>query len=251
MKNSGSEPDRKLYEDYEQALFRLVVHEAAKHEGSSLLEENQRLKDLSESHPSEEALRRFTERLDASLLKQKVDARRKRLPKLLRRMAVAVVAICFVFFAAMTTVQAFRVKVMNFWMSIQPGYTIFRLQEDGTSNKGNLVVDWTNAYVPTYVPEGYEVSSVNVSQFVKRIVLQAEKSSIVYMEMTGATSPTVDTENASLLETISINGLSGMLVEKNGLVTIVWSSNERMFMVETQADIDTAMKVAQGVKFIK
>lgn len=252
MRNNSSEPGKQLYEEYEHALFQLVMHDAAEQEGSCLLEENQRIKAFAESLPPEEALRKFTEQLDAHLRKQKVDARRKKLPRLLRRVAVAVVAICFVFFTAMTTVHAFRVEVMNFWMSIQPQYTIFRLKEnENTTSRENLVVGWANAYVPTYVPEEYVVSSVTVTQLLKRVVFQAEKASIVYMEMTGATSPTVDTENASRLETVSINGLNGMLVEKSGLVTVIWSSDERMFMVQTQADVETAMKVAEGVKFIK
>lgn len=252
MQTSGSEPGNKLRENYEQALFQLVMHDAAGREGSCLLEENQKLKALAESRPSEEALRKFTEQLDAHLRKKKADARRKQLPRLLRRMAVAAVAICFVFFTAMTTVQAFRVKVMNIWMEIQPEFTIFRLKEDSIGTSGdNLVVNWTNAYVPTYIPEGYTVGSMSINEPAREIVYTRGDSSIIYTELDASSSPVIDTENASRLETVNINGHTGTLVQKNGVTTIVWDMDGRLFLIQAWTDADTAIKVAEGVKYVK
>ena len=65
-----------------------------------------------------------------------------------------------------------------------------------------------------------------------------------------ATSP-LDTENASVIETISINGHEGTVVVKNSLVTIIWSMNKRMFMIRAQTEKDMAVKMAEGVKYIE
>ncbi|WP_006523780.1 DUF4367 domain-containing protein [Desulfoscipio gibsoniae] len=51
-------------------------------------------------------------------------------------------------------------------------------------------------------------------------------------------------------KTENINGHEGTLVVKDSLVTIIWEMNNRMFMIRAQTEKDTAIKVAEGVKYI-
>lgn len=52
----------RLYEEYEQALFKLVMHAAAEKEGGGLLDEGD-----ASPRPSPAALQRFEQQLDAAL----------------------------------------------------------------------------------------------------------------------------------------------------------------------------------------
>ena len=116
-----------------------------------------------------------------------------------------------------------------------------------------MSVNWTNAYVPTYIPEGYEVSSFSYNDGFKRIVFEnaSTQTFILYTEMDEASNLVVDTENADRFEEIILNGQSGTLVVKNSLITIVWEQGGRLFMIKTQTEVRTAIKMAEGVKFIK
>ncbi|WP_368294541.1 DUF4367 domain-containing protein [Dehalobacter sp. TBBPA1] len=60
-----------------------------------------------------------------------------------------------------------------------------------------------------------------------------------------------DTENASVFREISINGHKGTLTEKNSTVTIVWEMEGRIFTVSASTDQETAVKIAEGVKYIQ
>ena len=116
-----------------------------------------------------------------------------------------------------------------------------------------MVVNWSNVYAPTYIPKGYEVSSFSFNEGLKRIVFEnvSAQTFILYTESDEYNNLVVDTENADRFEEISINGNNGMLVVKDSLVTIVWEQGGRLFMIKTKNDVDTAIKTAEGVKYLK
>ena len=243
----------KLREEYEDALLKMLMHDAAEYEGKAFLEEMQSLEGSSDSKPSELALKRFSKQLDMELRKQRQTERKRIAFIALRTIAISLVAIFVVFFTAMTTVSAFRTRVLNIWMDIRPEYTAFQLRGGDSTEGGSMIVNWINAYVPTYIPEGYEVSSFSYSEGFKRIVFEntPAQTFILYTELDEASNLVVDTENADRFEEISINGHIGTLVLKNNMVTIVWEQRGRMFMIQAQADVGTVIKMAEGVKFLK
>lgn len=250
---TGSKIDKRqqVYEQYEDALFRMAVHQLAEEEGREWEATRQRLKSLPEYQPSEEALRNFTEKLDAHLRKQRAAAWRRRAMRWLQPLAMGVLAL-FVIFSAAMIVQAFRVKVMNLWLEIRPQFTIFRLRENTPDPSSNgSIVDWTNAYVPTYIPEGYIIGSTSVSVSAREIVYEHITAPMIYTELGESSSPMIDTENADRVERVDINGYDGTLVQKNNLTTVLWEMDDRLFLVEVWSADDTALEVARGVKFIK
>ncbi|MPM19023.1 hypothetical protein SDC9_65441 [bioreactor metagenome] len=65
-------------------------------------------------------------------------------------------AVVILFCSLMVSVQAFRVKVMNYLIDIHKQYTSFEIGDN--EDKQNIKL--ADSYVPTYIPSGYEVSSV-------------------------------------------------------------------------------------------
>ncbi len=250
--NSPEQIRKKLYEEYEDSLFKLVMHDAAEKEGQLFLEEKEKLKNDSEFLPSQEAIQKFSRQLDAHLKKPKAYARRQRILTALNRAAVAMLVILVLLCTTVATVQAVRVRVLNFLTDIQQEYTSFELQNnDNVSNGSSTTVDWHSAYVPTYIPPEYEVSASSNGELLRRIEFKNQQGSLItYMELSEGNKPALDTENVSVFETVSINGQEGTLVVKDSLVTIIWEMNARMFMIRGQTDKDTAVKMAEGVKYI-
>lgn len=80
MANDSQEQTRKkLYEDYEESLFRLFLDKAAEKEGKGYLEEMERLKNNQESMPSKEVFDKFSRLLDSHFGKIKEVSQRKRI----------------------------------------------------------------------------------------------------------------------------------------------------------------------------
>ncbi len=250
--NSPEQIRKKLYEEYEDSLFKLVMHDAAEKEGKLFLEEKEKLKNDPEYLPSNMAFQRFSQQLDAHLRKPKAYARRRRILKTLNRVAIAMLIILVILVTTVATVQAVRIRVLNFLMDIQPKYTSFELKDnDKGSDDGSTTVDWHKAYVPTYIPAGYQVSDISDGELIKKIeFINKQGSYITYTELSEGNKPSLDTENASVFETVKINGDEGTLVVKNSLVTIIWEMNGRMFMIRGLTEKDTVVTMAKGVKYI-
>jgi len=243
---------KKLYEEYEDSLFRLVMHDVAEKEGKLFLEEKEQLKNDPEYVPAKAALENFNKQLEAYFKKSKDYAGKQRMLKTLNRVAVVVLIVLAVLFTSVITVQAVRVRVLNFWMDIKPEYTSFQLKESGGDSDGSdIAINWHKAYAPTYIPAGYEVSDIFDGELIRKIEFKnAQGLLITYMELSESSKPALDTENASVFETININGHEGTLVVKNSLATIIWAMNDRIFIMQGQIEKDIVIKMAEGVKYI-
>jgi hypothetical protein len=138
-------------------------------------------------------------------------------------------------------------------MDIQKEYTSFQLKESSSGSEGSsTIVDWRGDYVPTYIPDGYEVSAVSDGNLLKTIEFKNPQGSLItYTELSEGTKPALDTENASVFEAVSVNGHEGTLVVKNSLVTIIWAMQDRIFMIRGEIEKDMAVKMAEGVKYIE
>lgn len=250
--NSPKQIRKKLYEEYEDSLFKLVMHDVAEKEGQLFLEEKEKLKNDLAVLPSQMAVQKFSRQLDTHLKKSQAYDRRRRIWQALNRAAVALLIVIVIFFTTVATVEAVRVKVLNFIMGIQKQYTSFQLKESSSGSEGgSAMIDWCRAYVPTYIPDEYEVNTVSDGKLLKTIEFKNPQGSfITYTELSEGTKPALDTENASVFEAVSVNGHEGTLVVKNSLVTIIWAMQDRMFMIRGEIEKDMAVKMAEGVKYI-
>ncbi|KUO62244.1 MAG: hypothetical protein APF84_12785 [Gracilibacter sp. BRH_c7a] len=257
--NSAEQIRRKLYEEYEDSLFRLVMHDTAEIEGKLLLTEKEKLKNDQETVPTEKTVQRFSRQLNTNLKKNRTVAARRSFLKMLNRSAVAMLAVIVILGTTVASVEALRVRVLNLWMDIKPEYTSFQLKENGSNpDKGrpgsstDPHVGWAKAYVPTYIPEGFTVSDSSNHEEYKKILYKNQQGKvIIYTEHGEGTNFAVDTENADVVKTVGINGHKGTLVEKNSTVTIVWAMDNRMFVIQALTDEETAMKIAEGVEYVE
>lgn len=252
MPNNNAERIRELNELYEDGLFRLVMNDVAEKEGEILFEENERLKSDSENLPSQEDIDRFARRLNSHLKKTKKNQRNHSTSRKFTGVAVALLVLVIIFATMMLTVQALRIQVLYFLISIEPNYLQLNVDSNDQDN-GDWIVNWINAYVPMYIPEGYEISSISYSDSARKIIFtkQEDNSSIIYTEYDSKNSAAVDTENASFIETVRINGQDGILSVKDSITSVVWTTDDHLFIIQGQVSTDEAVKMAEGVKLIK
>lgn len=237
-----------LTEDYEHSLFRLAVHRAALQEGDVLLAEKEELAKAGATGPSPAALRKFELQLETKLRPSPL----RSLGGLRRKTAVAVVIMACVFLMTLTNVQAFRNRILGLWAEFQPQAATFQLRESETVVPAEgLSINWTQAYTPTYIPAGFVEQRVEITRLRKEITYVHGESQIKYMELWDSKNLTVNTENASHIETLAINGVPGMLILAEPTVTVVWALEEHMFVIQGNVDMETALAIARGVKYVE
>ncbi len=249
--NNREQVRKKLYEEYEDSLFRLVMHDVAAKEGQLFLEEAEKLRNDPEFQPSQQEVQKFSRQVNAHFKKTKAYARRIRAWQVLNKAAIAMLIVLLILGTTVMTVQAVRVRVLNFLVDIQQEYTSFQLKDSSSGSKvDNTTIDWHQAYVPTNIPDGYEVSSISDGKLLKTIEFKnLQGSFITYTELNKDTKPALDTENASIVKAVSISGYEGTLVVKNSLSTVIWAMNDRIFMIRGEIDEELAIKMAEGVKY--
>lgn len=257
MAEANDNGREKLAEAYEESLFRLAVYDAAEQEGKERLLQRRKLNANPENRPSPEAEERFRRKLLSRLRKSGARGGKHPALRVLNKAAVCFLAAAAVFSTAMVTVKAFRVQVMNFLIDVQPEYTSFQIpgQSDGTSNPSdeNLTVHWKNSYLPTYLPEGYEIDGFTYTGPVKEISYSSpDKRKILdYSESDGSVTTNLDTEGASVIKDVLIDGHKGKLVIKDEQVTIIWEIDRHVFTLCTQESEQESLKIARGVKFVQ
>lgn len=144
---------------------------------------------------------------------------------------------------------------MNFLIDIQSEYTSFQIKDNVAGSNGEkLTVNWTNTYLPTYIPVGYEVDSLTYTEPLKEITYRNQKNKnllIDFSENDSSNNVEIDTENASVLKTVFVNGHKGTLVVKDSQTTVAWEMDQHIFVVCTEESMEETLKIAQNVKFIK
>lgn len=257
MLNDNSDQSRKkLYYEYEESLFKLVMNDVAEKEGKLFLEQNEMISEEPEYMPTKEALNKFNKRLEAEIKKNiKEQNKYKKVRRFNRAVLVAIIIIITLIIATFG-VQAFRSGVFNFLINIQSEFTSFKL-EDNKNNIRNerMLVDWENTYAPTYIPNDFEVSSMSNKDNYKKVIFKSKQNEHLYIRYLENSKESMfiaaDSEDASLVKTVNINGYYGTLMVKNTTATVAWEMNNKLYTVETNLDKDEAMKIAENVKFIK
>jgi hypothetical protein len=250
-------PDRsdqlrdKLFEEYEDCLFRLVIFEAAKREGRLLWEEKESLKGA-ENLPAEAEVRKFEKRVSVLLKKRAFAGRKHAFHKTAGHAAAAALIVMLTFSLAVGSVSAFRVRVLNFLISVEEKYTSFQLREEENAAGGKLTIDRPGEYVPSYVPEGFEIKDFAETESIKRIHYEnADGRVLLYSEYSSSCNVAVDSENASRIETIEINGNAGTLIVKSPMASVVWEMEGRLFLVHGELEADEVLQFARGVKLVE
>ncbi len=253
MPSNSSEEIKKLNEAYEDGLFRVIINKVAESEGKLLLEEAEKLNNEHENLPSSECMKRFTKLLDSHLKKVKKTQKNHNAFGIISKSAVAIMAIIAILSTMALSVQAFRIQVLNFLISIEPKYTSLQLNDADSQDKGELIVNWINEYAPTYMPDGYKVDSFSYTDAIRKIIFNnaVDNSTIVYTEYNSTNTIAVDTENASLIENVKVNDQDGTISIKDSITSIAWTMDNHLFVFQGEMSRDEAIKMAEGVKFIK
>lgn len=166
--------------------------------------------------------------------------------RLLQRAAV----IFFIFFIGSSillfSVEAFRVKTINFIMETTKEYTEIKTESSGedAALKG--------MYLPDYIPDGFEISKTELLSASKIIRYTNDKNQlIVFVQYKNENSSLrIDTEEAEV-EKISINGFEGLLVEKEQLITILWHNEKSSFYLKSNIDKNLLIKMGESINYKK
>ncbi len=161
-----------------------------------------------------------------------------------RKMLIRVASVILVLLAcasvATLSVKGFREKIWEFLTNIgNPSYSLFVSSGDDDANKLSA---YEGQYIPTWIPDGYEVSQVNNSSYAKAITFKnSDGKTISYAEYPKSNDVkfNLDKESCDSYEVSTVNGRKIIVATKNGVVTLVVKETDTIIQVVfNDADID-------------
>lgn len=240
-----------LMEQYEDALFALIMDEVAEVEGQKTLEENQRLKESGELVIPEEVSQRCQRVIARKTTEKNLKRFGKGFGKVVTKVAVVALMGMLLFTTAFATSEDFRVKTLNFVMEVFDDRTEIRFVPE------NLSSDASNSVVPQvtagWLPEGFELVSEENTEFSRSYEYAKPDSeayiSIHIMSMVD-TNMMIDTENAST-RTVKMQGAEALLVAKDDIKQLAWQlyKSEEWYaqIVAQRVSTEDFLKFAQEI----
>lgn len=244
----------RLREQYEDALFALIMEEAAEAEGQKALEENRRLRDSGEL-AIPDGLR---QRCHRAIAKGFAGQELRRVGRGVSRVVTKVALVALVGMLLLTTVFAasedFRVKTLNLALEIFEDHTEITLTPDESiiaSSVDSVVPQLTAGWVPdgfALVEEG-ENSAMAWKEF-QNEEAGTQISITVFNLRTGRMS--VDTEDAEMLP-IQINGADAFIINdtEDEIIQIIWqedaASEWLIYVVGMGVSEEMLMKTAESI----
>ena len=243
-----------LYENYEDALFAILMDKVAEEEGARLREENKRLQDDPEAEVPErvdEAARRTIRR---AFGKQRRRGATRFAGKLVNAAAVLVLVLSALFVTAYAAFPEVQLKTLN--LLIQSSDVASRLALVGEER-----VERDRSGSDSLTICGYRIPMLD-----DFVLLSQEEDKhggwVKYENDAGATiriaffkagTKYLDTEDVDYYEDISIHGYSGIVVKKNSLTSIVWTEQDHGYSIMLDADnleVDYTLSIAHEIRFI-
>ena len=251
MNKSEYQDDQKLRAEYQKVLISKAMREIRDEEADSLLEsspEDQRYLEFLETS-REKRMKKMMRRLRwISLKKQFFTV----VPRTMRFAVAALGILCIGLTTAFASSETFRVRVFSMFAEDRGQYTAIGLRED-EQKAFDVPNGWEGIYYPTYIPDGFEVISVeNLSEQIFLISFENKNNEyLTFEEMTEDAESNIDTENAQVYYT-EIHGNTALVSAKADLTIVSWNEQNRILSVVFDGEVEEdALKVAKSVTRIK
>ena len=170
---------------------------------------------------------------------------KRRFPRCARVIAAVALLVMVSVGSAMATVHMVQIGLLKLDVQTYPERTSYGLVP--SEKTVEVPAEWQGDFYPAYIPEGFEFDCCRLNNV---IYLDKDGRCLDFSEETYGSITNLDTENANL-SSVFINGAEATLIEKDGWTAVVWSANNRLFIVDIDGGKDDALRVAASVILIK
>lgn len=234
----------KLYEQYEDAVFALLMDKVAEENGKKLLQQNEELLADPDAAVPETLSKRCLRTIEKAYRKSQWKAAAKKVTRALNRVALWILVPLFLFGTAFAASETVRVKTLNFLVTNFEFGTEFRIDNTSSSPQESMMPT-----VEDCIPSDYDLISQSSTSLFENYMYANDSDSevnitIYSLENTGG-AVTIDTEDAEVWYN-TIHDQSVMYVQKAGTYQVVWTDveNQKMYVISSS---NTELDIVYGI----
>lgn len=237
--------NKRLYEQYEDALFVLLMNKVAEETGKELMQKNEELLSDPNAAVPEALSKRCLRTIEKAYRKSKWKAAAKKVTRALNRVALWILIPLFLFGGAFAASETVRVKTLNFLMTSLNVGTEFRIGSETSSDSQQSI----QSTIDDCIPSDYTLISKDSSSLCEKYIYENDSSSklciTVYMLENYSGAVTIDTEDAEVWYN-TFHEQRVMFVQKENTYQAAWTDEavQKMYMVFGS---NTAPNVVDGI----
>ena len=225
-----------LADELDRVYLRHMMHQYMQNYGDRLLDEESKLPDTPESHPSASQLRRLKRGLRHEAKKSNIPIR-----KIPRKFVPLVAVMIALLTVSVITAGAYKLNLFSFLRIPSTSWT-----EYGSQDTFGQVFHFG------YIPDGFVESAHEVTE---------DAIQIYYVDSTNKENYFVlvihrefqrlfaDTEDIEHIEVSEVNGITAEVIEKDGVISIAWVDNQSgiSYLLSSTLDQNEVMKIAENI----
>ena len=151
--------------------------------------------------------------------------------KVIKRAAIFIFIVISGIALMAISVDAFRIRLFNMITEVREKYTEINIKERDENQVEEHGITWISYFYPELIPDGYSLSNSQNFGEIKIIYFVNDMGDTIEFSQSPVNSSfQVDTENAKT-EEIKINRVNGILVEKDGILTLIWVTDSNAFHI--------------------
>jgi len=248
----------KLQEQYEDALFALMMDGIAVSEGEAALEEMERLAADPDFCIPESCVLRGRQTIENCARGYRRKKRIKRTKRTFKRILMVAVISMLLFATAMMASASLRMKVVNYAYEIFSDHMRFGFVEEAAADTGASAAE-SGTFTVGWIPEGYvlEDSGGNID-WLRQTYYNADTDGVIDISVFDGEENTanIDIENAEV-QNLTIRGMNGKLIEKDNWAILVLVDLDNRKTVEIQCNLgegetifeENLVKIAENLVF--
>lgn len=238
-----------LMEQYENALFALLMDEVAESEGRKAIEENERLKERGEPVISDTSRQRCMKTIARKTTQQDVKLYGRVASRIITKVAVAALVAMLLFTTAFASSESFRIKTLNFVIDTFDDRTELSLVSGDAPSAAQTAVPQITV---GWLPEGFVLTDegrTDVSAWCQYEESGGAMVSVLLMELT-AGGVNFDTETAEMV-VITVQNTEAYIIQDLEVTQILWRLTEKTDWLCTvtgrNIDVESLLEITESV----
>jgi hypothetical protein len=159
-----------------------------------------------------------------------------------KRVAVFLLAVIIVLSITVFSVEAWRIKALNFIIEMNKSHSQINFGENNA--KGNSYA--VNGINLGYIPEGFMLEKKDANNDMGSLVFKGEKYYFIFSMSDIANTLAIDTESASIKKT-NINGQDALFSSNNNVNILVWHDEELSFSLSGTIEENEMVRIAENI----
>jgi len=231
----------KIRENYEDAMFFMLMDRLAEEQGEEYKKINDDLKDNPEFVVPEEIRKECYRTINKEFARIRRKNSRMVVKKVFQRVSILIAILLLMITTALALSAELRTKAFNWAIEIMDDHSTITFGSEQITGS-DIKVEW--------VPTEYECVSVSDDKtFWQFQNSQEEWIILTAVDGTGS-EVNLDTENASVIEEVIVLNEDGLYIEKDGNVTLFWtnkSSGHAFTLFSNKLDKKDMIKIAENI----